>query len=113
MVHYVPHSMPFFLHSMIFIGDFFKPLHKQLPYFIYSCLASHWDFPGSSAGKESACNAGDPGSVPGSRRSLGEGIGYPLQYSWVSLVAQLAKNLPAMQETLAQFLGQEGPLEKG
>ena len=70
-------------------------------------------FRGSPAGKESACNAGDPGSVPGSRRSLGEGIGYPLQYSWVSLVAQLAKNLPAMQETLAQFLGQEGPLEKG
>ena len=47
-------------------------------------------FPGSSAGKESACNAGDPSSVPGSRRSAGEGIGYPLQYSWASLVAQLA-----------------------
>ena len=68
MVHYVPHSMPFFLHSMIFIGDFFKPLHKQLPYFIYSCLASHWDFPGSSAGKESACNAGDPSLISGFRK---------------------------------------------
>jgi len=46
-------------------------------------------FPGSSAGKESTCNAGDPGSIPGSGRSPGEGIGYPLQYSWASLVAQL------------------------
>ena len=52
------------------------------------------------AGKESACNAGDPGLIPGSGRSAGEGIGYPLQYSWASLVAQLVKNPPAMQETL-------------
>ena len=56
-------------------------------------------FPGSSAGKESACNEGDPGSIPGSGRSHGEGIGYPLQYSWASLVAQTVKNLPAMWET--------------
>ena len=56
-------------------------------------------FPGGSAGKESACNAGDPGSIPGLRKSPGEGIGYPLQYSWASLVAQLVKNLPAMRET--------------
>ena len=62
-------------------------------------------FPGSSAGKESACNEGDPGSIPGSGRSPGEGIGYPLQYSWVSLVAQLVKNLPAMQETWVGSLG--------
>ena len=55
-------------------------------------------FPGSSAGKESACNVGNPGSVPGSGRSPGEGIGYPLQYSWVSLVAQSVKNPPAMWE---------------
>ena len=54
-----------------------------------------WGFPHSSVGKESACNAGDPGSIPGSGRSPGEGIGYPLQYSWASLVAQLLKNLPA------------------
>ena len=53
----------------------------------------------SSVGKESACNAGDPGSIPGSGRSVREGIGYPLQYSWASLVAQLVKNLPAVQET--------------
>ena len=56
-------------------------------------------FPGSSAGKESSCNAGDLASIPGSRRSAGEGIGYPPQYSWASLVAQLVKNPPAMQKT--------------
>ena len=57
------------------------------------------DFPGSSATKESACNAGDPGLIPGLGRSAGEGIGYPLQYSWASLVAKQVKNPPAMQET--------------
>ena len=57
-------------------------------------------FPGSSAGKESACDAGDPGLIPGSGRSTGEGIGYPLQYSWASLVAQLVKNPHALQQTL-------------
>ena len=51
-------------------------------------------FPDSSVGKESACNAGDPSSIPGSRRSTGKGIGYPLQYSWASLMAQLVKNVP-------------------
>ena len=53
----------------------------------------------SSVGKESACNAEDPSSIPGSGRSAGEGISYPLQYSWASLMTQLVKNLPAMQET--------------
>ena len=67
---------------------------------------------GSSAGKESACNAGDLGSIPGSGRSPGEGIGYPLQYSWASLVAQMVKNLPAMWETWVQSLGWEDPLEE-
>ena len=62
-------------------------------------------FPDSSVGKESACNAGDPGSIPGSGRSTGEGIGYSLQYSWASLVALLVKNLPAIQETWVQSLG--------
>ena len=62
-------------------------------------MYSIWGLPDSSVGKESACNAGDPGSTPGSGRSVGEGIGYPLQYSWASLVAQLVKNLPAMWET--------------
>ena len=49
--------------------------------------------------KKSAYNAGDTSWIPGSGRSAGEGIGYPLQYSWASLVAQLVKNLPAMWET--------------
>ena len=70
-------------------------------------------FPDTSVGKESACCAGDLGSIPGSGRSPGKGIGYPLQYSWAFLVAQTVKNLPAMQETLVQFLGQEDPLKKG
>ena len=56
-------------------------------------------FPGISVGKESACNVGDPSLIPGLGRSSGGGIGYPLQYSWASLVAQQVKNLPSMQET--------------
>ena len=56
-------------------------------------------FPGSSAGKESACSAGDPGWIPGLGRSSGEAIDCPLQYSWASLVAQMVKNPPAMWET--------------
>ena len=67
----------------------------------------------SSVGKESACNVGDPGSIPGLGRSTGEGIGYPFQYSCACLVAQLVKNLPAMRDTWVQFLGWEDPLEKG
>ena len=62
------------------------------------------EFPDSSVGKESTCNAGDPGLIPGSGRSNGEGIGYPLQYSRVSLVTQLVKNLPARWETWVQSL---------
>ena len=60
-------------------------------------------FPDSSVGKESTCNAGEPGLIPGLGRSTGEGISYPLQYSRASLVAQLVKNLPAMRETWVQF----------
>ena len=70
-------------------------------------------FPGSSAGKESSCNAGDPGSIPGLGRSPGEGIGYLLQYSWASMVAQMVKNPPAMWETWVRSLGWEDPLEEG
>ena len=55
--------------------------------------------PDSSVGKESTCDAGDPSFILGLGRSTGERIGYPLQYSWASLVAQLVKNLPAMRET--------------
>ena len=67
----------------------------------------------NSVGKESACNAEEASSIPGSGRSAGEGIGYPLQYSWASLVAQLVKNPPTMQETWVQSLGCDDPLEKG
>ena len=56
-------------------------------------------FPDSSVSKESTCNSRDPGSIPGSERSPGEGIGYPLQYSWASLVSQLVKKAPATRET--------------
>ena len=73
----------------------------------------HSGVPDSSVGKESACNAGDPGSIPRSGRSAGEGIGYPLQYSWASVVAQLVKNPPEMWETWVRSLGWEDPLEKG
>ena len=69
-------------------------------------------FPGNSAGKESACNAGDPGSIPGLGRSAGEAIGYPLQDSWASQVAQLVRNQPAMWETCIRSLNWEDPLEK-
>ena len=70
-------------------------------------------FPGGSAGKESACNVGDLSLIPGLGGSTGEGTGYPLHYSWASLVAQMVKNLPAMWETQVRFLGQEEPLQKG
>ena len=59
----------------------------------------------SSVGKESACNIGDPSSIPRSGRSAEEKIGYPLQYSWVALVAQLVKNIPTMWETWVLSLG--------
>ena len=69
-------------------------------------------FSGGSAGKESACNGGDLVLIPGLGRSSGEEIGYPLQYSWASLVAQTVKTLCAMWETLVQSLGWED-LEEG
>ena len=68
-------------------------------------------FPDSSV-KQSACNAEDPGSIPGLGRSTGEGIGYPVQYSWASVLAQLVKNPPSVQETWIWSLGWEDPLEK-
>ena len=72
-----------------------------------------WGFPDSSVGEVSACNAGDPGSIPVLGRSAGEGIGYPLQYSWASPMAQLVENSHAMWETWVWSLGWEEPLEKG
>ena len=82
----------------------------------YNYLRQPWiftGFPDSLVGKESACSAGDLGSIPGSGRSPGEGIGYPLQYSWASLMAQQVKNLPATWETWVRSLGWEDLLEKG
>ena len=86
-----------------------------LVFMVYNLINSslHLGFPGSSAGKESACHAGDPSSISGSGISPGEGIGYPLQYSWASRGAQLVKNQPAMRETWDRSLGWEDLLEKG
>ena len=69
-------------------------------------------FPDGSAGQEYACNEGNPGLISWSGRFTGKGIGYPLQYSWASLVAQLVNNPPAMQEIWVQSLGWEDPLER-
>ena len=88
-----------------------QPLHWE--HGVLATLLSVRGFPDSSVGKESTCNAGDPGLIPGLGRSAGGGIVYPLQYSWASLLAQLVKNPPAMQETMVRFLGQEDLLEKG
>ena len=83
-------------------------------YLLFTChYISYRGFPDSSAGKESACNARDTGSIPGLGRSPGEGIGYPHQYSWASLTAQMVKNLPAVWETLLHSLDQEDLLEEG
>ena len=70
-------------------------------------------YPGNLDGKESAYNAGDPSLTPGSGRSPGEAIGYPLQYSWASLVVQMVKNLPAIWDTWVRSLGWEDTLEEG
>ena len=79
---------------------------------IYS-LQTLLGFSGSSAAKNSARNTADPSSILGLRKSPGEGIGYPLQYSWVSLVAQMVNNLPAMRDTWVWSLGWEDTLEEG
>ena len=68
--------------------DLFPLIFTYISIKVFIILA----FPSSSAGKQPSCNAGDTGSIPGFRRSTGEGIGYPLQYSWASLMAQLVKN---------------------
>ena len=85
LVHEFLMALPFFLLLFLLVGS--QELFISL------------GFPDSSVGKESSCNAGDPGSIPGSGRSTEEGIGYPLQYSWASLVVQVVKNLSAMWET--------------
>ena len=81
--------------------------------FIFSVISFEVGFPGSSAGKESTWNTGNSGSILELGRSPGEGIGHSLQYSWASLMVQMVKNLPAMQETWVWSLSWEDPLEKG
>ena len=95
-------------------------MHCSLPgssvHGIFQARVLEWGaiaFPDRSVAKESTCNAGDPGSIPGLGRSPGEGIGYPLHYSWASLVAHLVKNPPATWESWIQSLSWEDPLEKG
>ena len=98
----------------------YSSLENSMDYSPWECRESDtWatftftlGFPDSSVGKESACNEGDPGSIPASGRSTGEARGYPLQYTWASLMAQQVKNLPAMQGTwvwsgLGGSLGEE------
>ena len=91
----------------------FKEMHFVLKTGILYHLSHQGIFLCNSAGKESACNAKRPGLTPGLGRSPGEGKGYPLQFSWASLVAQLVKNLPAMRETWIRSLGGEDRLEEG
>ena len=79
--------------SLLYI-EFISLLYTRI-YLLYTVVVG---FPGGSAGKESACNAGDPGSILGLGRYPGEGIGYPLQYSWASLVAQMVKNPSVIQK---------------
>ena len=97
--------------------DFFKLFclntQDQVWNLILACPHWHKGFPDSSVGKEPSCNAGDPSSISGSGRSAGEGIGYPFQYSWAFLVAQLIKNWPAMWETWVRSHDWEDALEKG
>ena len=77
------------------------------------CTSIIMGFPDSSAGKESTCTSGDPSLIPGSGRSPGEGIGYPLQYSWATIWWLRQRNLPATQEIWIRSLGWEAPLEEG
>ena len=110
--------------SFLFFSLCFAGAHPEVPQFDSWVGKIRWrrdglptpvflGFPCGSAGKESTCYTGDLGSIPGLGRSAGEGIGYPLQYSWASLVAQLVKNPPAKSETWVQSLGLDDPLVKG
>jgi len=100
--------------SVIF-SPFLFPNKKHLKVYIYALPEKRLSFFFFCLflNVPSTCNAGDPGSVPGSERSPGEGIGYPLQYSWASLLAQLVKNLPATWETWVLSVGWDDPPEKG
>ena len=95
-VHSVPTSVYQICTVLPYISRYWT---VRLKMFSLSFVFVFWGFPHSSVGKESTCNAGVPGLIPGSGRSAGEGIGYPLQYAWASSMAQLVENTPAMQET--------------
>ena len=100
-----------FMAWFCWMASFTPKLYENI--FLQMAISRYgWGFPGSSAGKKSICNAGDPGLNPRMGRSPGEGIGYPLQYSWASLVAQMVKNLLAMQETWVWSLGWEDSLKE-
>ena len=88
----------------MYVGALLQHSARQLKILPLPSLPACSGVPDSSVGKESACNGGDLSSIPWSGRSAGEGRSYPLQYSWTSLVAQLVKNPPAMQETWVQSL---------
>ena len=89
--------MTFYSKALVFFGILSTGIHSFVKeYSVCLWFPNALGFPGSLVGKESTCNAGDPGSIPGVGRYAGEGIGYPLQYPWASLVAQLVKNAPAM-----------------
>ena len=94
-------------------GQFsFQSPKKAVPKNAQTAAQLHSSHTHGSVGKESTCSEGDPSSIPWLGRSAGEGMGYTLQHTWASLVAQLVKNPPAMQETWVQSLGWEDPLEK-
>ena len=100
--------------SPVLVSSQFLSTFISFTFLIVLTLGLHWACLVAQLVKNpSTCNAGDPGSIPGSGRSTGEGIGYPLQYSWAAPVALLVKNPPAMQETPVRSLGREDPLEKG
>ena len=91
----------------------FESVYSLVLSLLYGPTLTSVGFLDSSVGKESACNAGDSGSMPGLERSAGELIRYPIQYSWASFVAKLVKNPTVMWETWVWSLGWEDPLEKG
>ena len=88
-------------------------IHTHTYIYIYIYTHTYITVLGSSAGKESACNVGDPNLIPGLGQSPGEGIGYPFQYYWASLVAQMVKNPPIIWETWVQSMGLEDLLGEG
>ena len=109
-------EMPLFFEVLVFplISDFYHITELLLKLIAEKCpkYCEVLSFPGSSTGKEYACNAGEPSLITGLRSYPGEGICNPLKYSWASLMAQMVKNLPAMWETWLRSLGWEDSLEE-